>query len=128
MLRPEATETDIRWVEFVWYVVGGGHKEDEHWSPYLKLCHPCAIKYDYIAKYETLEKDAQEILSRISPSQDQRFPHYQPSNTSAILRSYMETLTDNLLDQLYLIYKDDFELFQYTFQATHGQGLPGDPT
>lgn len=38
---------------------------DHHWSPYDKLCHFCHIKYDYIAKLETIEADAYRLMSHL---------------------------------------------------------------
>ena len=42
---------------------------DKHWQDQFKLCHPCHIKYDYIAKVETMDTDAKVLLKQYGVSQ-----------------------------------------------------------
>ena len=35
---------------------------DSHFAPYMDLCHPCMIQYDYIGKLETHDRDARHII------------------------------------------------------------------
>ncbi len=49
-----------RWVRF---------SRDKHWEEQFKLCHPCHIKYDYIAKVETMDTDAKVLLTQYNVSQ-----------------------------------------------------------
>ncbi|XP_042217542.1 carbohydrate sulfotransferase 11-like [Homarus americanus] len=113
-IRPNATQTDIKWTEFISYIIDGGYKEDEHWSTYKKLCHVCTVHYNYIAKYETLTEDSEEILRRIGAPDDLHFPVFEPSNTATVLQTYMRNLTKEQVVGLYRVYKDDFDLFQYS--------------
>ncbi|XP_045602745.1 carbohydrate sulfotransferase 11 [Procambarus clarkii] len=113
--RPQATHGDIQWPEFVSYVVDGGHKEDEHWATYTRLCHPCAIRYNFIAKYETLVEDSEEILRRIGAPKELHFPQFESSDTADLLESYMRNLTQEQIQGLGRVYKEDFDLFQYSY-------------
>ena len=36
-----------------------------HWELYERLCQPCFINYDYVAKFETMDEDSQTILKHL---------------------------------------------------------------
>ncbi|XP_072041420.1 carbohydrate sulfotransferase 14-like [Amphiura filiformis] len=38
---------------------------DDHWREMYRICSPCAIKYNFIGKLETINKDSTYILSHI---------------------------------------------------------------
>ncbi|XP_042227741.1 carbohydrate sulfotransferase 11-like [Homarus americanus] len=115
--RSNATQTDITWPEFVTYLINGGYVRNNHWRPYGTRCHLCAIDYDIIAKYETLVKDSEEFLRRVGAPESLHYPEYHPSSTKDILESYMKKLTKEQIDRLYHTYKQDFILFQYTYNT-----------
>ncbi|XP_077978808.1 carbohydrate sulfotransferase 9-like [Glandiceps talaboti] len=91
---------------------------DMHWERYHKLCRPCEIKYDIIGKYETLERDSNHILEKVHADDVIKFPpskinNHATNSSMANLEKYLSTLTAKELEELYNIYKDDFELFGY---------------
>ncbi|XP_042230116.1 carbohydrate sulfotransferase 11-like isoform X2 [Homarus americanus] len=113
--RSNATINDIQWSDFVTYLIEGGYRLNIHWMPYPKLTYLCTIDYDFIAKYETLVQDSNEILRRIGAPESLHFPGSQSSNTKSLLDSYMKMLTKEQIKRLYTIYKTDFTFFQYTY-------------
>lgn len=111
----KTTGEDVRFSEFVSFLLD---KEDlaivnEHWRPYESLCHPCALSYDVIAKYESLEEDSEGFLRLIGAPEGLHFPQYAPTNTSALLHSYLASVKPDRLAQLMMAYQRDFQLFQY---------------
>lgn len=50
---------------------------NEHFSPFLELCHPCAIHYDFYANFKTLHYDLYALMSYLNIP-----PSYYPSTTS----------------------------------------------
>ncbi|XP_045136780.1 carbohydrate sulfotransferase 11-like isoform X2 [Portunus trituberculatus] len=86
---------------------------NEHWRPYHQLCFPCAIKYDVIAKYETLTDDSERFLRLIGAPDDLHYPSYLPSKTASLLPQYMANLSRAQRHDLYQVYRRDFEAFQY---------------
>ncbi|XP_047477644.1 carbohydrate sulfotransferase 11-like isoform X2 [Penaeus chinensis] len=109
------TGEGVRFSEFVSFLLD---KKDlatvnEHWRPYESLCHPCAVSYDVIGKYETLEEDSERFLRLIGAPEDLHFPHYAPTNTSALLRLYLASIKPGELVKLMMAYQRDFQLFQY---------------
>ena len=45
-------------------------RSDEHWQSQDKLCYPCQINYNYVAKFETLEIDQLHLLRLFNKSTD----------------------------------------------------------
>ena len=82
----------------------------EHWRPMYDLCHPCSIEYDFIGKFENIEKDSNEILNHIGAlSPVIKFPPQRASSTPKLL----EELSSNVSTNLYTNYENDFKLFGY---------------
>ena len=40
-------------------------RQDRHWGVQITYCHPCFIKYNYIAQLETMDVDKGELLPRL---------------------------------------------------------------
>ncbi|XP_071542915.1 carbohydrate sulfotransferase 11-like isoform X2 [Panulirus ornatus] len=104
----------LTFTEFVRYIIDHpSERADEHWKPYSLLCYPCAIQYDVISKYETLAEDSERFLRLIKAPEDLHFPAFNPSNTSALLSSYMGRLSSRQRKALRRNYQKDFRMFQY---------------
>ena len=113
-MKPE--ETNITFNEFVNYVVRiqeGGQFCNEHWQTYDKLCHPCGINYDFIGRFENLEKEAHHVLDISSLKDNVSFPQVRPSNTASKIPFFYSQLPTQLLNRLIRIFRVDSEMFQY---------------
>lgn len=92
---------------------------NEHWETINKLCHPCAIKYNVIGKYETLIDDS--ALALHLAGVNITFPTSQrTSGTSDLLREYFYGIPVSVTKSLYKLYADDFKLFGYTLEDVLG--------
>lgn len=107
--------TEVSFSAFVNYVNGLSKPRihDEHWRPYHQLCFPCGIRYDVIAKYETLTDDSERFLRLIGAPDDLHYPSFVPSKTASLLPQYMATLSRAQRHDLYQVYQRDFEAFEY---------------
>ncbi|XP_032816593.2 carbohydrate sulfotransferase 8-like isoform X1 [Petromyzon marinus] len=47
---------------------------DIHWEAATRLCHPCAISYDFVGKFEELEGDANNLLRAVGVPDAVTFP------------------------------------------------------
>lgn len=115
--------------EFISYVIhsaaqnGKNHETgkqlNRHWRPMNELCHPCAIDYNFIGKYETLEKDSKFLLKALWShiNHAMTFPKYDSTRarTSEMLVSSFANVTLIKKRLLYLIYKKDYDLFRYKY-------------
>ena len=85
------------------------------------LCSPCSdtIKYDILAKIETLDRDDAHIkeyagIQDLLPKLKQLNSHRPRSERIELLyNKYFSKLPQKLLDDLYEMYKYDFKLFGY---------------
>ncbi len=104
--------------EFIGYILNM-NEFDGHWSPYQLQCLPCKIKYNYVGKFETFEKDASEILRQITgnatiPDIIQRDAGpFSKVKTEDIVNEYFNTLPKDWLLRLHKIYSTDLEMFGY---------------
>ncbi|KAK8386461.1 hypothetical protein O3P69_010831 [Scylla paramamosain] len=106
--------TEVTFTAFVNYVNGFSKPHlNEHWRPYHQLCFPCAIKYDVIAKYETLADDSERFLRLIGAPDYLHYPPFVPSKTASLLPQYMANLSQAQRHDLYQVYRRDFEAFEY---------------
>ena len=96
-------------------------KVDGHWENYFKLCLPCAIKYDYIAKLETSDFDAQHIiqhkLSKKFMGMNRKLNVFRNQSDyveyGKVLAEY-DSVPNDLLCEVLKYYRDDMEMFGYT--------------
>lgn len=92
---------------------------NEHWEPIHKLCHPCAIKYNVIGKYETLIDDS--ALALHLAGVNITFPTSpRTSTTHDLLREYFNQVPVGVTKSLYKLYADDFRLFGYNLEDVLG--------
>ena len=91
--------------------------KDLHWTPITRGCDLCITKYDVIQKFETLERDHYYLFTLLGKQHfygDIAQAHYNHIGTTVQdLEKYFATLNENLLYNLYVVYRDDFDLFNY---------------
>lgn len=83
-------------------------KPDMHWVPITQFCTPCQIKFDIIAKFETLTEDQRYLIER-AELKNYISPQWKNSgkgrNTQELTRKFFSQLTKAQLDGLCDIYK-----------------------
>ena len=89
-------------------------------GPYMEMCHPCFVHYDYIAKVETHDEDAKYIVTKHLKGKGldihkNRSTAPQKDKTMKKQFPYFRNLTEVQLDRLITKHKADFEMFGYTF-------------
>ncbi|XP_074645789.1 carbohydrate sulfotransferase 11-like [Tubulanus polymorphus] len=125
------TGADVSFAEFVQFVVdpltGDEQKSNAHWKTYYDLCLPCVVKYNLIAKYETLAADARHILKLLNVADQIKFPkrslNYQYTQTSELVEEAYRNVSMWQLKALWDTFRLDFEMFGYEFQASKSKKL-----
>ena len=90
---------------------------NEHWVAYEKFCAPCAMKYDVIAKFETLDRDNMFVVKTAGLNETQWAGHSNPTSSGGTgeetWKSYFKQLDRGLLELYREMYKVDCQLFGY---------------
>lgn len=116
----------IRWPtfhEFADFLIEEAHEGKEldmHWTPITKFCTPCQVKFDVIAKFETLDEDQQYLIHKAGLThliQPQRKNIGKGKNTTELMKKYYSMLTQRQIHEIYNLFKYDFELFGYHPEA-----------
>ncbi len=100
--------------QYVNYVINTRNENwDEHWQTYDKLCHPCGIQYDFIARFEHLKEEAKFVfeLSGISRKMNVSFPPFKPSNTLSKVPFFYSQIAKEQLQKLVQLLRGDSEMF-----------------
>ncbi|XP_067009624.1 carbohydrate sulfotransferase 11 [Anabrus simplex] len=112
--RPAGVEPTFN--EFVRYLLDTdlSNYADDHWIPYYLYCTPCLLKYDIIAKVETLQQDQVYVIhsANLQNLIKPRWLHRTMNNT-LVTKRYFSQLSTEQVHRLYNKYKLDFELFNY---------------
>ncbi|KAK6621259.1 hypothetical protein RUM43_011565 [Polyplax serrata] len=74
--KPAGVEPTFR--EFILYLINLNlaHYADDHWIPYYLFCTPCLLRYDVIAKVETMDADQLYVI-RVLGLQDKIKPRWR---------------------------------------------------
>ena len=113
---------DVTFPEFIKYIISLDNKIEEynpHWGSYTQLCYPAHIHYDFIGKFETLNKDTKYILHMIDPAVcPLHFPELSHKSTSNhLIQTYYRNISHADILKLYNIFRNDFLLYQYVPSA-----------
>lgn len=113
------TRLEPTFAEFLRFIVREKYF-DEHWMPYSRTCQPCTIHYDYILKFETLDRDENFFIQDANLSRylyERTYPENRNplgATTRKVLDEYTRGISQSLLDQVYKIYENDYKLFNYS--------------
>lgn len=104
--------------DFVKYLLSvNPSRYNSHWNLIYHRCTPCAIDYDIIGNFETLNEDAMYILKTIYADNITVFPSYAGHRTNSsstdTLREFYSQISKEDRYALYRKYEMDFQLFDY---------------
>ncbi|XP_034532923.1 carbohydrate sulfotransferase 12-like [Notolabrus celidotus] len=87
---------------------------EPHWRQMHRLCHPCAIQYDFLGHQESLQDDAQQLLTLLKLEDAIKFPSsYENMTAHNSVHDWFRTVPLEDRRELYNIYQEDFKLFGY---------------
>jgi hypothetical protein len=100
-------------------------RQDPHFTSVWDLCHPCGIRYDYIAKFETLSSDSHLILPLLNET---TFPHFNRAKGHLLGRNLVNvSVLDpikaigqtpwHILSDIATVYQEDLDIFAYGLQS-----------
>lgn len=113
------TRLEPTFAEFLQFIVSEKYF-DEHWVPYYRTCEPCMVNYDYILKFETLDRDQNFFIQDANLNgylyETNYLRNINPLGTTTrkTLDEYIKGISRSLLDEVYKIYENDYKLFNYS--------------
>ncbi|XP_063872012.1 carbohydrate sulfotransferase 11-like [Scylla paramamosain] len=120
--NPNKKEGDnITFTEYIRFISQPGRgtpeQRNEHWLPMHEICHPCAIQYDFIGKYENLKEDSEYLLKWLGVTDlMDTFPAAaRPFHASRYDPKYFGQLSHDEIMAFHAKYLPDFMLFNYGF-------------
>ena len=104
---------------------------DVHWNKYTDLCQPCLFNYDFVYKLETNDFDKLKLFKYLQMEHPDslltNLPEISVFNPSRQVAPSpvkdlpeLRNVSSEILSQLYNVYKDDFEMFGYSFRNHRG--------
>ena len=131
--RPNATKealetgSGVTFPEFTRHVVEVNWR-DEHWQSFDKLCHPCAVNYDFIGRFENLYEEASYLIKKAGIDDRVSSHSFHSSNTAADMLHYYSQIPKERILQMAKIYESDYEMFGYPFPGQLGALLRSNST
>ncbi|XP_013393239.1 carbohydrate sulfotransferase 11-like [Lingula anatina] len=107
---------DIRFDEFLRYIIEHPSKINSHWAPPYTACFPCQIDYDFIGSFDTLAEDAENILRILNADPGLKFPQEAEGKirTVSLMQDYYHNISKSSLAQLQQQYRIDIEMSNFT--------------
>ena len=117
---PEAMKPKVYFNEFIQYFLN--YPRDEHWDTYINLCNPCKINYDMVIRHETFQMDFANVMkmySNLTLTQAKALMLHRNGSggksSSDLAKKLMAEIPNHARDQIYRVFKDDFDLFEYDY-------------
>ena len=92
---------------------------DEHLVPFLTLCDPCRIRYDYYGNFKTFNKDAAVLVDKYGVGMDMLRSKYSTRNTTTdhLTHAFYDTLTNDLKIGLVNHFAMDLDFYYHIFPS-----------
>merc|ERR1712043_91155 len=125
------TSKTMHFDEFIKFILYRS-KFNSHWNTYESLCHPCSMKFDFIIRLETMERDMELLSDKLGKDLSKyytktynsaRYPTNKTVDRHIHEMSKVDDVTyKKLLDRGYA---KDMRLFGYRFDRDQGMAYCG---
>ncbi|KAJ8686642.1 hypothetical protein QAD02_022436 [Eretmocerus hayati] len=96
-----------------------GNELDMHWTPIVNFCTPCQVRFDVIAKFETLYDDQNYLIKHAHVGHIIKPEWKNPTRgvqTKDVIKQYFTQLSKTQIEELYEMFRYDFILFDYSLK------------
>ncbi|XP_016910677.1 carbohydrate sulfotransferase 11 isoform X1 [Apis cerana] len=107
-------EEFVQWLLCQWKA---GNELDMHWTPVVIFCTPCQVRFDVIAKFETLHEDQDYLIKQAHVGHIIKPEWKNPTRgvqTKDVIKNYFAQLSKSQIKDLYEMFRYDFVLFGYS--------------
>uniref|UniRef100_UPI00398F1966 carbohydrate sulfotransferase 9-like n=1 Tax=Pristiophorus japonicus TaxID=55135 RepID=UPI00398F1966 len=107
---------------FVQRVLGQDLKLAASWRPLVDLCHPCLVRYDYVAAHGLLDGELRHLLRRLGLSAEVELPEFldweESLSSRGLVQQHFAQLSTQLAGRVLQFYRSDFAAFNFTIGLT----------
>lgn len=106
--------------DFIKYLINSNlNLLNEHFRPFIDLCHPCSIHYNFIGNFYNLPNEAYHILDLLKIPRSYYLNHvgHPKFNTSSLASIYFEQIPPSLKFKLSEKLSDELALYYTLFPA-----------
>ena len=96
---------------------------NEHFTPSIELCLPCAIKYDFYGNFASLDYDIYAVMEHLGiPSAYYPQKIHKPAmSTEEYARRQFQQLPKDDYEQLLQVFKDELDFFHSLYPVEEGE-------
>ena len=111
---------------------GRNHHYEKHWNKYYSRCSYCDLNYSVIGRAETFSEDTKYIFLKANLTSDiplelagfkahvdsdRKIMHKPNGGPDTRTLDYFKNVNQSVIQDLYEVYKIDFELFNYNLNG-----------
>ena len=106
---------NVTFKRFVYFLNDFGFNQNDHWTPYARLCLPCDIEYDFIGHFKDMPEETAYILKKTGMDKEVTFPEFVTHNTKGKLLQTYAPVPREKIAELAKAFEEDFEMFNFDF-------------
>lgn len=105
--------------EFIQYILHSGPRNaSKEWEPFVSLCQPCLVQYDYVIMFDSLGREVNHLMLRTGLPAKTWLPELMDSRTQGTDRWQEEQMYSELTlkqkEQLCHFFEPDLDAFAFT--------------
>ncbi len=117
--RKSDLSSQVTFSEFLQFVILTASKTSttsDHWDTYEKICHFCAIDYDFVGNFDTLKSDVALVLRNLYENEeDFWFPNVtKPRSTPKLEESFYKSVPSDVIEKINKVFQLDYHLFNFS--------------
>ena len=111
-INPSYSDIHLTFEAFVQYMNSFPLTDyNEHFIPFLKLCHPCTIHYDFYPNFKTLQYDLFAVMKYLNISSSYYSSVTVSHSTHLLMKEYYDQLSSASRLQLLERFHQELEFF-----------------
>ena len=117
----------LKYLIITWEEEGSTKSFDPHWRPISDYCLPCSFSFDILIEHEKVAEESQLVLDYLQSNNKLNPPHkfdpFRPQTSLDVCNKAFNTISLDIREKIFEIYKYDFALFGYKTNLTSDNNI-----